>query len=188
MSGVSRFGRPRGRFFSTRDEMQRMDRAMEIQQQVFGDEVEWYFHLPRVEEGWVDGSVSDDIYDEGLVTSGDGGKRYDGPLRIPVLGINVAQGQEVNDDQGFATYDHVKFTASYEQLRRAGLDRDLIGNREEHLHDRFVWRDRVFDVESIQTSGHFEHSGRDMTVLVTANQVRSDELYDSPIFAKYAHS
>lgn len=178
MSHGGRFDRARGRFFSVRDERARMDRAMELQQEVFGTTILWY-----VFEHEGHGTVIDDIYDEGLVT---GGKSYDSPLEVRVLGVNTAQGQETNDDQGLATYDHIRVVASYKTLRDAGVAIDLTANREGHLHDRIVWRRRVFDVEGIQTSGHFDPTNEDMTVLVTATQVRNDELFDSPVFQEYA--
>lgn len=176
MPGV-RFGRPNGRFFSTRAEQRRMDRDLEQFQQVYGTEVDWYFLL-RVGQG----TIMNDTYDEGDVF---GGKAFDGPRRVPVLAAQARQGQENADDQGFATFDRVTLKLSYEQARRAGLELDLIANREAHLHDRFVWRRRVFDVEGIQTAGHFDPTARDVTILVNAVQLRNDELIDSPEFQPY---
>lgn len=174
---MTRFGRPHGRFFSVRKEQRRIDRALDLYQGTYGTEVDWYF-LVRGEGG----TVIDDTYDEGLVT---GGKAFDGPHRIPVLSARALQGQEGADDQGFAVFDHVTLKLSYEQARRAGLSIDLIERREEHLHDRFVWRKRVFDVLAIQTAGHFDPNNRDVTILVQATQLRDDELVDSPEFQEY---
>jgi hypothetical protein len=173
----TRFGRPRGRFFSVRAEQRRMDRDLEQYQQVYGTEVAWYFLLAVGA-----GTIMNDIYDEGEVT---GGKAYDGPHRVPVLAAQVRQGQDEADDQGLATWDQVTLKLSFEQARRAGLEVDLIANREQHIHDRFVWRRRVFDVTGIQTAGHFDQTSRDVTIVVNAVQVRSDEIIDSPIFQEY---
>lgn len=177
-----RFGRTRGRFFDTRDEEQRIDRALAQYQQVYGTEVLWYFL--RAPDDPINiassGTVVHDVYDEGLVT---GGKSYDGPHRMPVMSAQALQGQDVeHDDQGMATWDHVTLKLSYEQARKVGIDLDLVENREAHIHDRFVWRKRLFDVEAIQTSGHFDQSARDMTILVQGVQLRSDEFIDSPQF------
>lgn len=170
-----RFGRRRGRFFGVRDEQRRINRGLELYQSEYGTEVEWWFLH-------VEDTVIDDTYDEGDIL---GGKAFDGPHRMPVLAALTRQGQEMADDQGFAVFDHVTLKLSYEQARRAGLSLNLINRREEHLHDRFVWRDRVYDVEAIQTSGHFDQTSRDMTILVQATQLRDDELIDSPEFQKY---
>jgi hypothetical protein len=172
------FGRPRGRFFSTKDEHERLNRGMELFQNVHGTEVDWWFfeHIGATK------TVVDDIYDEGLIT---GGKKYHGPRRIPVLSAMHRQGEELNDDRGMQTFDHVTLRVSYEQARRAGLDLDVLANREELLHDRFVLRGRVFDVESIQTAGQFDSPMTPTVMHVTATQVRDDELYDSKEFQRY---
>ncbi len=180
MSFNSRFTRPEGRFFRTRDEYTRLDEGLQTHQQQVGTRVLWYFlEHPG---GGPDSTLVDDIYDEGLVTAG---KAFHGPFHIPVLSVVTAQGQEQSGDTGFATYDRAVLRLSYEQARRAGLDLDLAANREERLHDRFVWRRRVFDVEAIQTSGHFDPTDRDVTISVTGRQLRTDELYDSPQFQEY---
>lgn len=176
MSGTRFFGRPRGRFFSTRDELRRINRDVELYQETYGTEVGWYFYQASE-------TVQDDIYDEGSVA---GGKRYDGPHRMPVISAVPAQGPENPDDQGFATWDHVTLRIGFEQARKAGLDPDLIANRESHLLDRFVFRNRVFDVDSIQTAGHFDASNRDTVLEVNATQLRPDELVDSPDFARWS--
>lgn len=170
------FGRPRGRFFVAKDEMRRMDRDIEQFQQVYGSVVQWFFFRPAE-------SSFDDVYDEGDVT---GGKVYDGPRPVPVLSVANAQGQSPADDQGFITFDHVTLRMAYEQARRAGLDTDLTRFRIAHLQDRFVWRNLVYKVDGIQTSGHFDPSNRDMTVFINATQLRPDELIDSPTFASFS--
>ena len=136
----------------------------------------WFFFQPAL-------SAFDDVYDEGAVA---GGKTYDGPLRIPVLSAVPTQGPENSDDQGFATYDRVMLRMSYEQVRRAGFSRDLIQDRESRLLDRFVYRGKVFDVDSLQTAGHFEQTSGDTVLQVAGVQLRPDELLDSPTFARYS--
>lgn len=170
------FGRPRGRFFGVRDEMRRMDRDMALYQSTYGSVVEWYFFSPS-------STIVDDIYDEGDVV---GGKDYDGPRKLPVMGVETGQGSESEDDQGFATYDRINVKLSWEQARKAGFDPDPTRFRQKHLLDRFVWRGLVFGVEQIQTSGHFDASNRDMTIYITGVQMRADELLDSVVFAKYS--
>jgi hypothetical protein len=177
MGATRYFGRPRGRFFSVKDERRRIDRDMELYQQVHGTTVLWFF----LDEHH---SVQDDIYDEGFVS---GGKVYDGPTTIPVLSAQSQQGQEASPgDTGFEVYDRVTLRISYEQARRAGLDPELTKYREGALHDRFVFRNRVFDVESVQTRGHFEQTAADTTVQVIGVQLRPDELVDSPSFARWS--
>lgn len=181
MAGSSRFfGRPRGRFFSTRDELERIGRDVELYQQAYGTEVDWWFLDEDHRDGT--GTVTDDIYDEGFVESG---KRYDGPRRIPVVSAVTVQGQENGGDAGFAVTDEVVLRLSYDQARRAGLDIDIVQNREQRLHDRFAFRGRIFDVEAIQSSGHFDAANRDTMLNVRGRQLRFDELYDSPDMQRY---
>lgn len=172
-----RFGRPRGRFFRVKDEHERINRGMELFQSVHGTFVDWWFF-----EEPDHGTVLHDVYDEGLV---EGGKHYRGPRRLPVMSVMHRQGEELNDDRGLATYDHITLRVSYDQARDAGLDLDLLANREDRLHDRIVWRGRVFDVESVQTAGDFDTAALPTTIHITATQLRDDELYDSPDFQPY---
>lgn len=177
MSGGTRFfNRPRGRFFGVKDERRRIDAGMEDYQQVYGTEVLWFF---------LDVATTqvDDIYDEGFVG---GGRSYIGPLRIPVLSAVPAQGEEEAAEGGYASYDHMTLVMSYEQVRRAGLDRNLVQDRELRQLDRFVFRNRVFDVDAVQTSGHFEQASADTVLRVEATQLRPDELVDSAAFARWS--
>lgn len=177
MSGSSRFfNRPRGRFFGVKDEQRRINAGMEDYQQVYGTEVLWFFFTPGE-------STYDDIYDEGFV---EGGKSYDGPHRIPVMSAVPTQGAETPQDNGYATYDQVTLRMSYEQVRRAGLSHDLVLEREERQLDRFVYRNRVFDVVSIQTSGHFEQTSADTVLQIQGMQLRKDELVDAVAFQKWS--
>lgn len=173
---MTRFGRPAGRFFGVKDEQRRIDRDMELYQTTYGTVVAWYF-LDRSQ------TVVDDIYDEGFV---EGGKAFDGPHPIPVLAAVPTQGQDAEDDRGFATYDSVTLQLSFEQARRARLSGDLVRDRERHLHDRFVFRERVFDVKDIQMSGHFDPTNRDTVIRIVAEQVRPDELVDSAAFSHWS--
>lgn len=171
------FTRPQGRFFRVNDELRRMNRAMEAEQQVHGTYVQWWF-LDRAK------TVVDDIYDEGFV---EGGKHYDGPRRIPVMSASAAQGQDDNPgDQGFMVWDNVTLRLSFDQARRAGLSGDLIRDRARHLHDRFVFRAAVYDVSDIQTSGHFDPATRDTTFHIVGRMLRPDELIDAPQFHAFS--
>jgi hypothetical protein len=171
---TTRFGRRSGRYFPVKYEQARIDRDMELHQDVYGSVVFWFFYLEQQ-------STFDEIYDEGAVA---GGKAYQTPpLRLPVIEAVPAQGQGSRDDQGFSTYDTVRLRVSYEQARRAGFDPDLVGQREDRLQDRFVYRDRAFEVTDIQTSGHFDPQSTDMVFSVEGRQLRPDELVDSPAFA-----
>ena len=189
MAGT-RFYRPRGRFFSDQDEVSQINRAMDGYQDAWGTHVDWWFFIPvggqpgDTEDA---GSVFDNLYDEGdiLNASGTGGKKYRPLFNVPVLSSSVVQGDEQSTYGGMASYDVATLRMSYEQARKVGISSDLIATRDRDLFDRFVYRNKVYDVRSIRTAGHVSDLG-DLVVLVRGNEIRADELSDSSQFGRYA--
>ncbi len=180
----------RSRFFPPRFDARRMDRDIAQHQQAFGTIVDWYFYDP-------DTSVYDDVYDEGQDTGGGyangygtgyagGGRRWRGPIRIPVLSANRREGFKVLSDDGQYSLDTIDLRLSYEQTRRVGLQPEISHNHEQHLRDRFVYDNRVFGVRDISVTGQFEPSGHDVVARVLGVQLRPDELVNDPDFVRWA--
>lgn len=172
----SRFRRPAGRFFSTRYELERQDRDISIYQDVYGTEVQWWFYDRT-------NSETDDVYDEGAFF---GGRRWDGPHRVPVLSAMHLQGPDSTDDGGQYNVDHIQLRVSYNQLQRIGFGPLPDQDTTTHYSDRFVYDNKVFTVDSISVRGQFEQTGRDVIVAITATQLRPDDLVNDVDFARYS--
>lgn len=168
----------RGRFFSPKYDLKRMDRDIELHQRTFGTVVQWYFYDPEA-------SVYDDVYDEGQAAPG-GGRRWKGPTPVPVLSANRREGQKVITDDGMYVVDTIDLRLSYEQSRKVGLIPEMSQNQEQHYSDRFVYDNLVWGIRDISITGQFEPSGRDIMVRILGVRLRPDELVNDPDFAKWS--
>lgn len=157
-----------------------MDRDIEQHQRAFGQVLDWYFYDP-------DTSTFDDVYDEGQ-DKGGGGRRWKGPVPIPVVSANRREGQKSLSDDGRYVVDTIDIRMSYEQARRAGLSPEIALNTEHHINDRFVYDNRVWGIRDISVSGQFELSGHDTMVRILGVQLRPDELVNDQDFRRWAPS
>lgn len=169
---MPRFGN-KGRF-DTRYELGAIYEGMrEDLQEFIGQYVPWY----RFDAA---NSVVDPIYDVGADT---GGRRFKAPFLLPVLGVDLEQGVEINVGQGEYTTDVCHLVVSYDQAEKAGLRR-MSHNWRLFMGDRFVYNDTVFQVREIRVRGpvreHYEVLGID------GWEVNAEELINDPDFAKYA--
>lgn len=169
---MPRFGN-KGRF-DTRYELGAIYEGMrEDLQEFIGQYVPWY----RFDAA---NSVVDPIYDVGADT---GGRRFKAPFLLPVLGVDLEQGVEINTGQGEYTTDVCHIVVSYDQAEKAGLRR-MSHNWRLFMGDRFVYNDTVFQVREIRVRGpvreHYEVLGID------GWEVNAEELVNDPDFAKYA--
>ena len=169
----------RGRFFPPKYETRRIDRDVELHQRAFGTTVQWYFFD-------VEDTVIDDLYDEGADTAVTGGRRWKGPITVPVLSAVRQEGIKVASDDGMYTLDTIDLRLSHEQARRVGLLPNMDQNTELHLRDRIVYDNRVFGLRNIQVTGQFEGSGHDVMVRILGVQLRPDELVNDPDFKKWS--
>ncbi len=169
----------RGRFFPPKYDMRRQDRDIELHQRAFGMVVQWYFFN-------VEDSVIDDLYDEGADTPVTGGRRWRGPLPVPVLSAVRQEGFKSTSDDGMYTLDTIDIRLSHEQARRVGLLPNMDQNTELHLRDRVVYDNRVFGLRNIQVTGQAESSGHDVMVRILGVQVRPDELVNDPDFKDWS--
>lgn len=169
----------RGRFFTPKWDLRRMDRDIALHQRAFGTTVDWYFFEPAQ-------STWDEIYGEGQDTAVTGGRRWRGPIKIPVLSANRREGPKVTSEDGMYILDTIDLRMSYEQARRVGLTPEISQNQEQHYNDRFVYDNLVWGIRDISITGQFEASGRDIMVRILGVRLRPDELVNDPDFAEWS--
>jgi hypothetical protein len=162
--------RVKGKFFTNDFELKRMNRDIRQEQEGHGTTVDWWFYL---------GAISDETYDEG-------GRRWRGPVPMPVVSVVVDQGPNVPSDSGRFVTDAVTLRMGYRQITGRGIGPDISSDFEAHYGDRFVFRDHVYSVESIHIDGHFDPLARDVMVQVEGGQLRPDELVNDVDFTEYA--
>lgn len=170
---MARFGN-KGRF-DDRYEIKAIYEGMQEELQEFiGQNIPWY----RFDR---ENSVVDPIYDVGADT---GGRRFKRPFILPVVGVDLEEGVEVNTGQGQYLTDVAHLVVSYDQAEKAGL-RKMKTNWRMFLGDRFVYLDTVFQVRNIQVRGpvgdHFYE-----VLGIDGWRVNPEELINDPDFAKYA--
>jgi hypothetical protein len=170
----------RSRFFSPKYDSRRIDRDIEQHQRAFGTYIEWYFFDPV-------NSTFDDVYGEGQDLAGTG-RRWRGPVPIPVLSANRREGQKSTTDDGQYVLDTIDVRMSYEQARRAGLLPEMSHNNELHVRDRFVYDNIVWGIRDISVTGQFEPSGHDTMMRVLGVMLRPDEMVNDPDFSRYSAS
>lgn len=142
-------------------------------QQFIGQQIPWY----RFD---AENSVQDPIYDVGNET---GGRRFQRPFILPVIGADLEEGVEVNSGQGSYTTDIAHLVVSYDAAHKAGI-RDAAKNWRLYLGDRFVYNDTVFQVRNIQVRGPVRDKYE--VLGIDGWQVNAEELVNDPDFAKYA--
>lgn len=162
--------RVKGKFFNNDFDLKRMDRDIRQEQEGHGTTVDWYFYL---------GAVVDPTYDEG-------GRRWRGPVPMPVVSAVPAQGANVPSDSGRFVTDTIELRMSYRQITGRGIGPDISSDFENHYADRFVFRGHVYSVTAIRIDGHFDPQARDVMVRIDAGQLRPDELVNDVDFAEYA--
>lgn len=153
-----------------------------------GNIVEWWFYDPI-------NTVIDPIYDVGASSAG-GGRRWNGPIQVPVVNAAIYQGATpANNDRGFYNTDVLRITINMDVIRD-GVD--LRGANEStlpqlskietypdhYLFDRVVFRQQVFQPTQITPRGII--TDKYTVVTIECSQVNAEELVNDPQFASYA--
>jgi len=173
---VTRWRRSRGRFFPTRYETKRMDVDIQAYQEQMGTTVLWWFFD-------FDDTQFNETYDEGDRING---KRFKGPIRLPVLSAVRIPAERRPSDEGMYGIDTIDVRMSYEQARRAGLGPELDLNTTPHLNDRVGYEGRVFEIRDILVTGQYDPTQTYMIIRVNGRQLRPDEMVFDPDFAAYS--
>ena len=157
-----------------------------------GSHVEWWFFDK-------DNTVIDEIYDVGS-SSSDGGRRWIGPVRVPVVNADMDQGATVQNDRGFYNTDVLTVTINMDIIT-SGKNRtmtDIQGANsstipqlskietqpDSYLLDRIVFRNEVFAPVQIFPRGIITDQYTLMTI--RCYQVNPEELVNDPQFETYA--
>jgi hypothetical protein len=124
----------------------------------------------------------DALFDVGSYAAG-GGRMWKSPVPLKVVNAIKLEGSNTPNDQGRYTFDSLRLIFSADQITQAGL-RDVILNPNQHLNDRMVFENKVFEPNNIRVRGIVYHGYA--TVAVDADQVKREEMVnDDPQFHKY---
>lgn len=158
-----------------------------------GSHVDWWFFDQ-------DNTVVDEIYDVGSSSSA-GGRRWIGPITIPVVNADLDQGVTVQNDRGFYNTDVLTITINMDVIY-SGKNRtmgDVKGANsmtipqlskmetqpDNYLFDRIVFRNEVFTPIQIMPRGIVVNEYTLMSV--RCYQVNPEELANDPQFQSYAN-
>jgi hypothetical protein len=158
-----------------------------------GSQLEWWFFDHE-------NTVVDGIYDVGYDGAG-GGRKWSGPIIIPVVTANLDQGVTVQNDRGFYNTDVLTITINMDIID-SGRNKTKMGivgsnaatipqlskiqtNPDHYLTDRVVFRNEVFTPIQIFPEGIIT----DQYTLITIRcaQVNSEELVNDSQFQVYAN-
>ena len=154
-----------------------------------GNVVEWWFYDPINTE-------IDPIYDVGASSTG-GGRKWTGPIQVPVVNASLFQGQTpANNDRGFYNTDMLRITINMDVIRNG---KDMLGSNEStipqlskieiypdhYLYDRVVFRQTVFQPTQIMTRGII--TDKYTLITVECAQVNAEELVNDAQFQTYAN-
>ena len=153
-----------------------------------GNEVEWWFY-DHVN------TIVDDIYDVGS-SSVYGGRRWNGPIMVPVVNAAIYQGTTSQNDRGFYNTDILRITINMDVIE-GGLNLNgansstipqlskIETNPDHFLLDRVVFRNEVFQPTQIYTRGIVT----DQYTLITVEcaQVNAEELVNDLQFQSYSN-
>lgn len=159
-----------GRVFSPKYEVESIHRGIDRELVRFsGTWIPWY----RLDTG---ATSADDIYDYGE------GRVWKSPVRIQVVDAMQMEGPEQSYEQGFFTRDRLKIIISQREVERVGFE-EMVDDHRPFLKDRIVYDRLVYSPSTIKLTGEVQQMGT--IVVVTAEQVRSDELVNDPTFHDY---
>lgn len=145
-----------------------------------GDEVDWYtwsdVELEDNYEDWVD-----DIYDTSNQTPGKG-RRWNDPLKMPVIMAQLIRGSNIMNERGFYVIDSLRLTVSEDDALR--LIPDLLENPTDHIQDRIVYQNKVFTPSRVMPKGRYKEQYAVITIECT--MVSVEELVNDPQFQNYS--
>lgn len=185
MRGERREGR-----FSVMHEQQSIKGAITTELvRTVGTTIDWWFYDPV-------STVVDPIYDVGSSTS-IGGRRWTGPIAVPVVNTSIFQGMtSSNDERGFYNVDTLRITINVDVIRQGN---NLLGansgtipqlslleiNPDHYLLDRIVFRAQVYQPIKINPLGFI--TDRYTVISIDCTQVNPEELVNDPQFQSYAN-
>ncbi len=153
-----------------------------------GNVMEWWFYDQ-------DNTIVDPIYDVGSGGMG-GGRRWKGPVQVPIVSGKLRQGVTVQNDRGLYNTDTLDLIINMDVVYNGN---DLKGsnstvipelsrietNPDHYLLDRIVFRNQVFVPRQISLDGLI--TDKYTLVAVSCLQVNPEELVNDAQFQAYAN-
>jgi hypothetical protein len=168
---VARLDYKRGTF-NADSETNQIFRGLEGWRRGYGDVLRYYrLNLPA--------SQMDTVYDEAVGT----GREYLAPITVPCQHIVHVQGENEYGQYGMYHNDALTAFISFNAFTGVGLTYSDIETGS-YLNDRVLYDRKVFRVAQIVTRGQIQQ--RDIVVVLTAQQLKPDELIDDPQFAQWS--
>jgi hypothetical protein len=126
-------------------------------------------------------TVVDDIYDVSS-SSTSTGRRWEDPIKFPVVMAQFVRGTNIMNQRGFYVADTLRLVINVGDVNE--LMPTILYNSNSHIKDRIVYRGEVFVPTRVLPRGAFEQ--RWAVVTVDCNQVNPEELVNDPQFQSYA--
>lgn len=162
-----------GRFTPHYESMSITHGINEDLQRFSGTYAEWWIFDPTT-------TGVDPLYDVG---SADGvGRRWVGPLNLPIIRAVISQGAVPTNDRGFYGGDTLHLTINADDIERTYPT--VLGNPDLQNRGRIVWLGEVFRPMRVQQAGIV--ANRFHLVTVDCTQIMNDELVNDPQFQQYA--
>jgi len=115
-------------------------------------------------------STTHAVYDEGPE------RIWHQPFVLPVMVVIRDEDRKVPQEQGFYAVSTIHLTFGTDMAARAGM-RDPHDARF-HLHDRFLWDDKYFEVRRFQISGRLKRY--EVVIGVDGTALSEEEFFNDP--------
>lgn len=150
---------------STKREIREIERGYENFRRNEGGGATSIGHLVRWFEFDSANTTMHSVYDEGPT------RRWKEGVLIPVLYVVRTESGEGTSPEGQYQVDYASLTFLVSDFRKAGI----VNPEDNHAHedDRFLFRSRLFSVDTFNVFGHFPNEN--VTIAVSGAQVREDE-------------
>lgn len=125
--------------------------------------------------------IVDEIYDVSSSSAG-GGRRWQLPIKMPVIMAQWVRGTNIMNQRGFYTTDTLRLVINVGDAQR--FIPSLLTEPNGHIKDRIIYRGEVFTPTRVIPRGSFGY--RWAVITVDLNQVNPEEMINDPQFQRYA--
>ncbi|WP_274032547.1 hypothetical protein [Streptomyces sp. MMBL 11-1] len=126
-----------------------------------------------------DESDMHDVYDEATGV----GRVFYGKWQLPALHVtHVESANEDPRDAGLYITDTLRVVLEFDQLTKFGLS-EMDIKHGSFQRDRIAYDNALYAVQRVNVLGQIRR--RDVVVVIEAQQIKSDELVNDPLFANY---
>lgn len=139
-----------------------------------GHHVQWVEFDPE-------SSQVDPIYD--VADNQTTGRQWKEPFRIPAYAAFIYQGPMVHNDRGFYNTDILRVSVAMDVMEK--VFPGLVWEPDEHIHDRVLYRGKIFIPTRLYLRGLLRNSHTIFTI--DANQVNPEEHVNDPTLLAWAN-